>query len=79
MARWEYYRLPARLDEKTWIIEYQGKEVPYRELTRLLNEMGANGWELVSVTTDVSTEAAAGIGYTFTTREAFYLKRQLPD
>jgi hypothetical protein len=48
-------------------------------LTRILNEMGANGWELVSVTTDVSTEAAAGIGYTFTTREAFYLKRQLPD
>jgi len=31
-----------------------------------------------AVTTEVSTQAAAGIGYTFTTREAFYLKRQLP-
>lgn len=79
MARWEYFRLPARLDQKTWIIEYEGKEVAYRELARILNELGAGGWELVSVTTDVSTEAAAGVGYTFTTREAFYFKRQLPD
>jgi len=79
MEKWEYFRLPARLDEKTWIVEYQGKELPYRELTRILNEMGATGWGLVGVTTDVSTEAAAGIGYTFTTREAFYLKRKLPD
>jgi hypothetical protein len=76
--KWEYSILSTGLNaDKNWIVYYSGKSYPYNQLNYILDEMGAQGWELVGVSSDVGSEKPwlTTVSFTYTAGEHFYLKR----
>jgi hypothetical protein len=83
MQKWEYLRLEVRWKKPTfgegyWLTMFHGKEVQgWSEVWELINDLGAQGWELVGVLS-IDTGGGASIGYTMTGAE-YYFKRRLPE
>jgi len=84
MQKWEYLRLSATRDEKSdfkWSINMGGTHRSYSEIAHVLNELGAEGWELVGVSTFIGSTHPEGRFYslTLTYEEALYFKRQISN
>ncbi len=62
MQTWEYIDVAITKSKNKWIVD--GKEVPDCDISRatILNKYGADGWELVSVTT---WQGEMGPGHTY--------------
>ena len=67
MVTWEYLDIAVTRSKNKWTVD--GKEVTGENVTRtaILNRYGAEGWELVAVS---SWQGDAGPGHTY------YFKRQ---
>ncbi len=70
MQKWEYINIAISKPKDKWVVD--GKEVEGPSITRaaILNGYGAEGWELVSVT---SWQGPSGSGHTY------YFKRPVDD
>ncbi len=62
MQKWEYINIAISKPKDKWVVD--GKEVEGPNVTRasILNQYGAEGWELVSVT---SWQGPSGSGHTY--------------
>ncbi len=70
MLRWQYIDVAISRVKNRWVVD--GKEVEGANVTRtsILNQYGAEGWELVSVT---SWQGDTGGGHTY------YFKRPVAE
>ncbi len=70
MQKWEYVDVAISKAKNRWLVD--GKEVPEADATRtaILNRYGAQGWELVAVT---SWQGDTGAGHTY------YFKRLVAE
>ena len=66
MQKWEYMNLQLAMNDKENLVWLDAHE-DVRNVSARLNELGAEGWELVSV----DTNSLSGV----TIRTVFYLKR----
>lgn len=62
MQKWEYMNIAISKPKDKWVVD--GKEVEGANVTRtaILNQYGAEGWELVSVT---AWQGPSGSGHTY--------------
>ena len=68
MQRWEYMTLQLVMNEKENLVWFDSQE-DNRNVSARLNELGAEGWELLSV----DTNSLSGV----TIRTIYYFKRLL--
>jgi hypothetical protein len=69
-SRWEYSRIQVLGTKKGILISVNGSRVSFSSVTEMLNSAGADGWEMVNMTTAI--DSAAGDGLT-----EFAMKRPL--
>ena len=69
MQKWEYKRVILDHDLMDWTWSDTGKTMEQQSQEQRLNEMGSEGWELVSMSSFVANGETAGY--------AFYFKRPL--
>ena len=78
MQKWEYLFLIRLYDKKTYIWFWEDdKDLKGGIATRLEN-LGQDGWELVSVTGLINPKER-GLGFDQTTRLDFYFKRPIEE
>lgn len=79
MPKWEYCQLHAYLEEKDWVFEYEGKLYAYENLVQIMNIMGQQGWELVSISSNINSKKALYNDemLTYSDSESFYFKREI--
>ncbi len=70
MQKWEYVDVAVSKSKNRWLVD--GKEAPDCDASRtaILNHYGAQGWELVAVTT---WQGDTGAGHTY------YFKRPMEE
>lgn len=68
MQVWEYLTLAVWLEKDKWIFQYNGRKYPESERNTVQNELGKQGWELVTVlpfqTHDTTFGTATSPSYT---------------
>jgi hypothetical protein len=69
-SRWEYSRIQILGTKKGILISVNGSRVSFSSVTEMLNSAGADGWEMVNMTTSI--DSATGDGLT-----EFAMKRPL--
>jgi hypothetical protein len=48
MQKWEYFRLVIYQEKDKWLILYKEQKVDTSQIISVLNELGDQGWELVT-------------------------------
>jgi len=74
MQKWEYKELYGQWDKK-WLLEHEGRTYPASALHQIMNELGQQGWELVSVLPFVDTDSPGAFASTFTKYYKLFFKR----
>ena len=82
MQKWEYRQLRATLDGTTakWIYKHDGAQIHSNGVTQILNEWGSEGWELVGISSHISTIHEEGRFYSlpYTDEYSYFFKRPKP-
>jgi hypothetical protein len=78
VSKWEYLVIFAGIDaDKEWKVFYKGEAKSYNKLNEIIDELGQQGWELISISSSVGSEKPwiSSWTYTFTSGEQLYFKR----
>lgn len=88
MLKFEYLLISSYINNrKEWVISYLGNELPYNYLSALFCELGSEGWELITSSSNIEGKivntalipiyATTDVGVSNTSSEIFYFKRIL--
>lgn len=75
MQNWQYMTLSVYLDKKKWVCEYGGKKYDESERNRIMNELGKQGWELVTTTSFINSSGTIEVSFTYTEQYTLFFKR----
>lgn len=81
MKTFEYFNFLVDTSGDTWTIDYEDKTYNHSGLTKIMNKVGSEGWELVSVVSLVGSNKPAfvEVSLTYTTSMIYYFKREITD
>lgn len=82
MKRYEYLNFAVNNVESGQTIHFDGKEYSYdRDFDRIMERLGSEGWELVSVVPMIGSEKPMllEMSMTYTSRVIYYFKREWTD
>jgi len=74
MQKWEYMWMSVALEKGKQVFVANGKRLPAQSYSEALNELGKDGWELVSV-----IQPAIKFPVPLQSFPQFCLKRPIPD
>lgn len=79
MPKWEYFRLDIILENEQWWIIYKDQKLAIDQVTSVLDELGDQGWELVTSSsfdkTDIKGHLVGGYLQTYTGMYIYTFKR----
>jgi len=82
MTKYEYLNFSVNTIKKEWIIKFDGKQYSYtKDFNTIMERLGFEGWELISVVPMVGSEKSFGmeVSFTYTTKIIYYFKKELTE
>jgi hypothetical protein len=77
MQQWEYTVLSVYEEKGKWVFEHQGRKYPESERTRVMSELGLNGWELVCALPFDTTASPGAWAVTYTNNYMLFFKHPI--
>jgi len=79
MQQWEYFRISPYVKDNNWVFDYKGKTHNIGDIWPVLNELGTQGWELVTALPFINSSALPqgqiALVYTYSNQYVLYFKR----
>jgi MoaA/NifB/PqqE/SkfB family radical SAM enzyme len=78
MQKWEYFHITPYVKTQKWVFDYKGNTRNIEDIWSVLNELGAQVWELVTAVPFIRSEddlPRRHLVYTYSSYYILYFKR----